>query len=63
MAGAEGPRRALAMDEETGRRSVDVVLLDFTGIMGDIVQQRKGGLRQDVGKDFSDEMRDDLTVG
>lgn len=52
MAWAERPGRAFAMDEETSRRSVDVVLFDLTGIMGDIVEQREDGLRQHSGENW-----------
>ena len=63
MAGAEGSRRALAMDEETSGRPVDNMLLDFAGVMRNVVQQFERGLWQQVGEDLPHEVRDDLTVG
>lgn len=42
MAWAERPGRAFAMDEETSRRFVDVVLFDLTGIMGEIQRAARG---------------------
>src|SRR5512141_1956301 len=63
MAGTEGPRRALAMDEETSGLSVDNMLLDFAGVMGNIVQQRECRLREEIGEDLPDQVRDDLTIG
>src|SRR5688500_14542498 len=45
MARAKRPSGPLAMDEETGGRTVDGMLFDFAGVMRDVVQQRKPGLR------------------
>jgi hypothetical protein len=63
MAWAEGPRGPLAMDEEASGRPVQDMLLDFAGVMRDVVEQREGVLRQNICEHLPDEMRDDLTVG
>src|SRR5512142_2641614 len=63
MAGAESPRSSLAMDEEASGRPVYDMFLDFAGVMRDVVQQRERRLRQQVGEDQPDEMRNNLTIG
>ena len=40
MAGPEGARRALAMDEQLAPLAVDRVLLDLAGVVRDVEEQR-----------------------
>lgn len=57
---AEGARRALAMNEETARLSIDLVNLLLARIVGHVEEQAEIGLGEKVAEHFACQMGQDL---
>ena len=54
---------AFAMHEQLSTAAIDGMLLNFAGVMRYVVQQSKFGVRQNLGKRATHQMRDDLPIG
>ena len=63
MAGAKGPGRALAMNEEFLALSVDDVHFDLTRIVRDIEKQAQVATRKEMSEDVPRGVTEDFAVG
>ena len=67
MTSWERPRRAFAVDDETLRLSVDLILLDLSDVVGDVVDELHAeafrALREHPAKRLAHPVSDHLAVG